>query len=67
MSARGFERRFELADYVVVKSATHADGVLSIELAREVPDALKPRTIAITTPGGKPARIEQQRGARQAA
>ena len=68
IAARGFERRFELADYVVVKSARHVDGVLSIELAREVPEALKPRTIPITTPGAEPAaRIEQQRGERQAA
>jgi molecular chaperone IbpA len=67
IAARGFERRFELADYVVVKSASHADGVLSIELAREVPEALKPRTIQITAPGARPARIQQQRGARQAA
>jgi len=53
---RGFERRFELADYVVVKSAAYADGVLQIDLAREVPEALKPRRveIAITAePGAK--------------
>ena len=68
IAARGFERRFELADYVVVKSARHADGVLTIQLAREVPEALKPRTIQITAPGDQPAaRIEQKRGARQAA
>jgi molecular chaperone IbpA len=42
-----FERRFELADYVVVKGASYADGVLSIDLAREVPDALKPRAVEI--------------------
>ena len=67
IAARGFERRFELADYVVVKAASHVDGVLTIELAREVPEALKPRTIQITAPVDRPARIEQQRGARQAA
>lgn len=44
---RAFERRFELADYVVVKDASHAHGVVSIDLAREVPDALKPRQIPI--------------------
>jgi molecular chaperone IbpA len=47
IAARDFERRFELADHVVVRSAAHADGVLTIELAREVPEALKPRRIPI--------------------
>ena len=47
IAGRSFERRFELADYVVVKSADFADGVLSIALAREVPEALKPRRIEI--------------------
>lgn len=47
IAARNFERRFELADYVVVKDARHQDGLLSIDLAREVPEALKPRRIDI--------------------
>ena len=47
LAHRAFERRFELADYVVVKDAVHAHGVLSIELAREVPEALKPEQIPI--------------------
>jgi molecular chaperone IbpA len=47
LAQRAFERRFELADYVIVKDATHAHGVLSIDLAREVPEALKPRQIRI--------------------
>ena len=47
IAGRNFERRFELADYVVVKTAKYADGVLSIDLAREVPEALKPRRVAI--------------------
>ncbi|WP_454719109.1 Hsp20 family protein [Caulobacter segnis] len=47
LAQRAFERRFELADYVVVKDASHAHGVLSIDLAREVPQALKPRQIPI--------------------
>ena len=51
LAHRGFERRFELADYVVVKDAAHAYGVLSIDLEREVPEALKPRQIPIG--GGK--------------
>lgn len=47
IAGRNFERRFELADHVVVRSADHADGVLTIDLAREVPEALKPRRIPI--------------------
>jgi len=42
-----FERRFELADHVVVKDASHAHGVLAIDLARETPEALKPKQIPI--------------------
>lgn len=48
LAQRAFERRFELADYVVVKEARHAHGVLAIDLAREVPEALKPRQIPIS-------------------
>ena len=44
---RGFERRFELADYVRVASADLADGLLIIDLVREVPDAMKPKKIAV--------------------
>lgn len=47
IAGRSFERRFELADYVVVRSADYADGLLTIELAREVPEAMKPRRIEI--------------------
>ena len=44
---RGFERRFELADYVRVSDADLADGLLVIDLVREVPEAMKPKKIAI--------------------
>jgi molecular chaperone IbpA len=44
---RGFERRFELADYVRVEDADLADGLLVIDLVREVPDAMKPKKIAL--------------------
>lgn len=44
---RGFERRFELADFVRVERADLADGLLIIDLVREIPDAMKPRKIAI--------------------
>lgn len=49
---RGFERRFELADYVRVASADLADGLLVIDLVREVPEAMKPKKIAVN---GTPA------------
>lgn len=49
LAERDFERRFQLADYVMVKGADLADGLLSIELARELPEALKPRQIEINT------------------
>src|ERR1700761_7305612 len=47
LAERNFERRFQLADYVVVKGAALADGVLSIDLERQLPEALKPRKIEI--------------------
>lgn len=47
IATRAFERRFHLADHVRVTGATHADGLLHIDLTREVPEALKPRRIAI--------------------
>ncbi len=51
IAARGFERRFQLADHVEVKGADMDNGLLHIALKREVPEALKPRQIQIgTTP-----------------
>lgn len=47
LAERDFERRFQLADYVVVKTADLNNGLLSIDLARELPEALKPRRIEI--------------------
>lgn len=47
---RGFERRFELADYVRVAAADLADGLLVIDLVREVPEAMKPKKIAVGKP-----------------
>ena len=49
LAERNFERRFQLADYVVVTDANLADGLLSISLKRELPEALKPRRIEIST------------------
>ena len=48
---RGFERRFELADFVRVAAADLADGLLVIDLVREVPEAMKPKKIAVGKPG----------------
>jgi molecular chaperone IbpA len=48
IATRAFERRFHLADHVRVTSATHVNGMLHIDLVREVPEALKPRRIEIT-------------------
>jgi len=47
IATRAFERKFQLADHVKVTGASHADGMLNIDLTREVPEALKPRRIEI--------------------
>ena len=49
IAQRGFERRFELADYVRVNDANLEDGLLVIELVREVPDAMKPKKVHVGT------------------
>lgn len=47
IATRAFERKFTLADHVRVNGASHVDGMLHIDLLREVPEALKPRRIEI--------------------
>ncbi len=47
---RGFERRFELADYVRVEQADLQDGLLIIDLVREVPEAMRPKKVQIGAP-----------------
>lgn len=47
IATRGFERRFELADFVRVAHADLADGLLVIDLVREVPEAMKPKKIVL--------------------
>lgn len=54
---RSFERRFQLADHVKVKAANMNNGLLHIELEREIPEAMKPRTIEI---GTEPKTLEQK-------
>ena len=49
LAERNFERRFQLADYVVVTDASLDNGLLSISLKRELPEQLKPRRIEIST------------------
>ena len=58
IATRAFERRFELADFVRVTSADLADGLLVIELIREVPEAMKPRKIDIGGSTSQPTTIE---------
>lgn len=53
IATRAFERRFHLADHVKITGASHQDGMLHIDLTREVPEALKPRRIEIAS--GAPA------------
>ena len=47
IARRGFERRFQLAEHIKVTDANLANGLLTVELRREIPEALKPRTIKI--------------------
>ncbi len=62
LAERNFERRFQLAEYVVVTEANLADGLLSISLKRELPEALKPRRIEIGS-GGSSTLIEDKKAA----
>ena len=62
ISARPFRRTFNLADYVQVKGALFEDGLLKIDLVREVPEAMKPRRIAINNGPTQPT-IDQKKAA----
>ena len=50
IATRAFERRFELADHIEVRGARLENGLLHVELVREIPEAMKPRTIEIAGP-----------------
>jgi molecular chaperone IbpA len=67
IAGRPFEHRFELADHVRVDAAELQNGLLSIDLVREIPDALKPRKISIQSSpaltSSRPAQIEAQKAA----
>jgi molecular chaperone IbpA len=54
IATRSFERRFALADHIQVKGADLKDGLLSIDLVREIPEAMKPKKISIGTSKGQP-------------
>ncbi|MBY0429986.1 MAG: Hsp20 family protein [Rhodospirillales bacterium] len=67
IARRAFERRFALADYVQVKGATLKDGLLSIELQRELPESAKPRKIEIAASSQPSRLIEGETAGKQAA
>jgi molecular chaperone IbpA len=60
ISARSFERRFNLADHVEVDSATFENGMLQVSLMRKIPEAMKPRRIDINV--GAPPQADKQLG-----
>ncbi len=62
IAGRSFKRAFQLADHVHVSGANLENGLLHVDLVREVPEALKPRTIKIST-GQDPRQIEASRKA----
>ena len=63
IAARNFERRFQLADHVEVRDASLENGLLHIDLVREIPDAKKPRRIAIgAAKSAKKAKAKQIEG-----
>jgi molecular chaperone IbpA len=63
IAQRAFERRFQLADYVQVLGAELDNGLLHVVLKREIPEAMKPRTIAVTSAKGPAKVIESKKAA----
>ena len=61
IATRAFERRFHLADHVRVTGATHENGMLHIALVRELPEALKPRQIAIKGTAAQDANLIEEK------
>ncbi len=61
IAKRAFERRFQLADHMEVQGATLKNGLLYVELLRNIPEAMKPRRIAIETRSGEPKTISAQK------
>jgi molecular chaperone IbpA len=58
IAARAFERAFQLADFVVVKNASLENGLLHVDLVREIPEAKKPRSIPISTSAQSPQVVD---------
>ncbi|MDX2223711.1 MAG: Hsp20 family protein [Rhodospirillaceae bacterium] len=58
IAGRSFERRFELADHIHVVGARMENGLLHVDLKREIPEALKPRRIAINGASSKPTLVD---------
>jgi len=67
IAGRSFERRFELADHVKIAGASLENGLLTIELQREIPEALRPRKIEIATGTSLPRSETRQIEGKQAA
>ena len=63
IASRAFERRFQLADHVEVEGATLKNGLLFVDLKRNIPEELKPRKIAITQSSDKAKQIEAKAAA----
>jgi molecular chaperone IbpA len=60
IAKRAFERRFQLADHVEIKAASLKNGLLHVDLVREIPEAAKPRRIEISSVASQPKQIETQ-------
>ncbi len=63
IATRAFERRFDLADHIRVTGARIENGLLHIELLRELPEAMKPRNIAIESTARQPAKVIEDKAA----
>ncbi len=63
IAGRSFERRFELADYIRPANASLVNGLLHVDLVREVPEAMKPRQIPIAAKASEPAPVLENKAA----
>jgi molecular chaperone IbpA len=63
ISTRMFKRQFSLADYVQVRGASFNNGLLKIELVRELPETMKPRRVAINGNGSKDVSLIEAKAA----
>ena len=63
IATRAFERRFELADHIQVSGARIENGLLHVDLVREIPEAMKPRSIKIESKAPKAAKVIDQKAA----